>query len=170
MLSVLLVSVQLLAQNRTVTGKVTDERGGPVSNASVVIKGSNIGTATSNDGTFTISVPANAKTMVVTSVGLGETEVTLNSAGNYNVVLSTSAKNLQEVVVVGYGSQRKTNVTGAIGTVKASEIENKPFTSVDKALQGTVAGLQSASTSGAPGAATDIHIRGVGSITASNQP
>lgn len=170
MLSVLLISAQLLAQNRTVTGRVTDEKGSVVINASVVVKGSNMGTTTASDGSFSISIPSKAGALIITSVGLGEIEVSLGNASNYNVVLSSTAKNLQEVVVVGYGNQRRTNITGAVATVRGSEIENKPFTSVDKALQGTVAGLQSSSTSGAPGAATDIHIRGVGSISASNQP
>ena len=170
MLGMLAICSQLLAQNRTISGRVTDEHGNTVPNATVSIKGTTLGTSTLNDGTFTISVPPSARTLVVTSVGLGDAEVTLNRSGNYNVVLSTTAKNLQEVVVVGYGTQRRTNVTGSVATVKAGDVENKPFTSVDKALQGTVAGLQSTSVSGAPGAATDIRIRGLGSITASNQP
>ena len=170
LLGAFFIATQLLAQNRTVTGKVTDEKGNVVGNASVMVKGSTTGTTTNADGNFSISLPAKAHVLVITSIGLGETEVSLSDASTYSVVLSSTAKSLQEVVVVGYGTQRKTNVTGSIGTVRASEIENKPFTSVDKVLQGTVAGLQSTSTSGAPGAATDIHIRGVGSINASNQP
>ncbi|HWJ25223.1 MAG TPA: carboxypeptidase-like regulatory domain-containing protein, partial [Flavisolibacter sp.] len=138
MLGMFVFSARLYAQNRTVTGRVTDEKGGVVQNASVVLKGTNIGTTTTSDGTFSISVPENAKILVVSYVGLGEAEVPLTGNANYNVVLSTSSRNLQEVVVVGYGSQRRTNVTGAIGSVPAAAIENKPFTSVDKALQGSV--------------------------------
>ena len=170
MLGVLLTCSQLLAQNRTITGKVTDEKGTVVPNASVVIKGTSVGTTTDNTGAFSISVPSSAKSLVISSTGFGTVEVPLTGSSNYNAVLSTTAKNLEEVVVVGYGAQKRTNVTGSVATVKATEIENKPFTSVDKALQGSVAGLQSASTSGAPGAATDIRIRGVGSLNASNQP
>ncbi|MGZ3838924.1 MAG: SusC/RagA family TonB-linked outer membrane protein [Flavisolibacter sp.] len=170
MLGLLLAYGQLLAQNRTITGKVTDEKGNIVPNASVIIKGTAFGTTTDNNGAFSLSVPSNARTLVISSTGYGLTELSLTNANTYNAVLSTTAKSLEEVVVVGYGTQRRTNVTGSVATVKTSEIENKPFTSPDKSLQGAVAGLQSTSTSGAPGAATDIRIRGLGSLTASNQP
>ncbi|HEY2721769.1 MAG TPA: TonB-dependent receptor [Chitinophagaceae bacterium] len=170
LMAVILAIGQLHAQQRTVTGKVTNERGEIVPNASVIIKGTTVGTTTLTDGSFSISVPSNARTLVITSVGLGTTELALTNSTNYSVVLSSTAKNLDEVVVVAYGAQKRTNVTGAIATVKPAAIENKPFTSVDKALQGAVAGLQSTSTSGAPGAFTDIRIRGQGSISAGNDP
>ena len=169
LMAFILAMSQLHAQ-RTVTGKVMDEKGEAVPNASVMIKGTNSGTTTSSDGTFSLSVPANVTTLVVSSVGLAPLEIALTNAPTYNVVLTANAKSLEEVVIVGYGSQRRTNVTGSVATVKGSVVENKPFTSVDKALQGAVPGLQSTSVSGAPGAATDIRIRGQGSITASNQP
>ena len=170
LMAVILAIGQLQAQERTITGKVTDEKGDAVPNASVVIKGTTVGTTTSSDGSFSISVPSNARTLVISSVGLGTTEVALSNSGNYSVVLTAATRNMDEVVVVAYGSQKRTNVTGSISTVKPAAIENKPFTSVDKALQGAVAGLQSTSFSGAPGAATDIRIRGQGSINASNEP
>lgn len=169
-LGMLIFSAQLLAQNRTITGRVTDEKGSVVPNASVVVKGTSIGTTTLTDGSFSLSVPSNARTLVITSVSVGTIEVTLTGSSNYDVVLSTTAKSLDEVVVVAYGAQKRTNVTGAVSTVKAAAIENKPFTSVDKALQGAVPGLQITSASGAPGSFTDIRIRGQGSINASNQP
>lgn len=169
LMTVVLLSSQLWAQ-KTITGKVTDEKGDVVPNASVIIKGTTVGTTTQNDGSFSLAIPSSARTLVVTSVGMGSIEISLTKASSYNIVLSATAKNLEEVVVVGYGSQRRTNVTGSIATVKQSAIENKPFTSVDKALQGAVPGLQVSSTSGAPGAFTDIRIRGQGSINASNQP
>ena len=170
LMAVILAMGQLQAQQRTITGTVKDEKGDVVPNASVIIKGTAVGTTTLNDGTFSLSVPSSAKALVITSVSMGTIEVALTNSNAYNVVLSTTAKNLEEVVVVGYGSQRRTNVTGSIATVKQAAIENKPFTSVDKALQGSVPGLQVSSSSGAPGAATDIRIRGQGSINASNQP
>ncbi|HET9826778.1 MAG TPA: SusC/RagA family TonB-linked outer membrane protein, partial [Chitinophagaceae bacterium] len=170
LMAVILAIGQLQAQQRTITGKVTDEKGNAVPNASVIIKETTLGTTTSNDGIFTLSVPSNARTLVVTSVGMGTVEISLTSATSYSIVLSATAKSLEEVVVVGYGTQRRTNVTGSVASIKGATVENKPFTSVDKSLQGAIAGLQSTSTSGAPGAFTDIRIRGQGSINASNQP
>jgi TonB-linked SusC/RagA family outer membrane protein len=171
MLGMLLISAQLLAQNRTVTGKITDDKGNAVPNASVIIKGTNQGTTTGADGTFSLSVPANARALVVSFVGMGEKEITLGTGNNYDVSLSTQAKNdLQEIVVVGYGTQKRADLTGVVTTVKAKDIENKPFTSVDKALQGQVAGLQSVAASGQPGASQAIIIRGLSSITASTAP
>src|SRR5215831_1186557 len=143
LMAVILAIGQLQAQQKTISGKVTDDKGQPVPNASVIIKGSTKGTTTSSDGNFSISVPANAHTIVISAVGLATTEVELTNSSTYSVSLSASTKSMEEVVVVGYGSQRRTNVTGSVSTVKGSAVENKPFTSVDKALQGAVPGLQS---------------------------
>ena len=171
MLGMLLISAQLLAQNRTVTGKITDDKGNAVPNASVIIKGTNLGTTTGADGTFSLSVPANSRSLIVSFVGMGEKEITLGTGNNYDVSLSTQSKNdLQEIVVVGYGTQKRADLTGVVTTVKAKDIENKPFTSVDKALQGQVAGLQSVAASGQPGSSQAIIIRGLSSITASTAP
>ena len=105
MLGMLLISAQLLAQNRTVTGKITDDKGNAVPNASVIIKGTNLGTTTGADGTFSLSVPANSRSLIVSFVGMGEKEITLGTGNNYDVSLSTQSKNdLQEIVVVGYGT------------------------------------------------------------------
>lgn len=167
----LLLSMQLLAQNRTVTGKVTDANGAPVSGASVQVKGTNRGTVTGQDGSFSLGIPANARTLVISAVGQTAQEITVGNQTNFAVTLQAGAQqNLQEVVVVGYGTQRRKDVTGAVATVGGKEVENKPFTSIDKALQGEVAGLQSVAASGTPGAAQQIRIRGISSLTASNEP
>lgn len=161
----------VFAQNsRTLTGKITDEKGAGIANATVLVKGSNIGTTTGNDGSFSLKVPESAKVLIVSSVNFGIQEITIGKTTVFNVTLKSITENLQEVVVVGYGTQKKTTLTGSVATVKASEIENLPFSSVDKALQGKVAGLQSVAASGQPGASQAILIRGISSITASNQP
>lgn len=171
LLGMLLLCTQLLAQNRTITGRVTDEKRNPVPNASVIIKGTSSGTTTASDGTFSISVPSNARTLVISSIGMGEKEITIGTQLTYDVTLSAIERNdLQEIVVVGYGTQKRADLTGSVATVKPAQIENKPFSSLDKTLQGTVAGLQSVAGSGAPGANQQIRIRGVSSINASNQP
>ena len=161
---------ELSAQSRTITGKVTDERNNPVGNVSVVVKGTTRGTTTNETGDFTINVSSSVTTLVLSSVNYATQEVDISSNTNPTIKLLPTTGSLNEVVVVAYGNQRKTNVTGSVATVSSSYLENKPFSSVDKALQGAVPGLLSSSASGAPGAATDIRIRGVGSINASANP
>lgn len=162
---------QLSAQNRTISGKVTDSTGAAIAGATVAVKGSNRGTSTGSDGAFTLSVPPTAKTLIITAVNFTAQEVSIQGkteVGTISMRQGTTA--LNEVVVVAYGVQKKSNVTGAVATVSGAQVADRPFTSVDKALQGDVAGLQVTSTSGAPGSATDIRLRGIGSINASSSP
>src|SRR4051794_31487210 len=101
MLGMLLISAQLLAQNRSITGKVADEKGSPIANASVLVKGTTTGTTTAADGSFTLSVPSNARSLVISYIGRGEKEVTIGSNNSYNITLTANASNdMQEVVVV----------------------------------------------------------------------
>ena len=169
-MAMLLLSGQLLAQTRNISGKITDVQGVGIPNVSIVVKGTSVGTTTGQDGSFLLSVPSTAKTLVVSSVGMVTQEVTLEDRTTYNVALIAATKNLEEVVVVAYGTQKKADLTGAIGTIKGRDIENKPFSSVDKSLQGGIAGLQSVAASGQPGSSQAILIRGVSSITASTAP
>ena len=170
LLCAILITAQVTAQNRTVTGKVTDANVKPVANASVIIKGTSNGTSTKEDGTFSISVSPSNKVLIFSSIGLAEQQVVIGNKGIINVILQTTDQNLKEVVVVGYGTQKRPEVTGAIGKIGSADIENKPFTSIDKALQGATAGLQSVASSGTPGAVQSIRIRGIGSITAGANP
>ena len=168
---VMLVSTTIaIAQNKTVTGKVTDEKGAPVVNASVQVKGSTKGVTTDGNGSFSISVPTTAKSLVISSVGFGSQDVSISKSSSVSVSLQSTASSLDEVVVVGYGTQKKITLTGAQATVKGADLENRPYSSVDKGLQGTIAGLQSSASSGAPGASQAIRIRGIGSISASSEP
>ncbi|HMG66062.1 MAG TPA: TonB-dependent receptor [Chitinophagaceae bacterium] len=160
----------VMAQNRTITGKVTDEKGNGLSNASIFIRGRNIGTTSGTDGSFSLAIPSNVSTIVVSYVGLADKEVKVTNSSSYNITLEASSKNLQEVVVVGYGTQSKTNVTSSISTVKAAEIENRPYTSMDEELEGKVPGLQAPIATGQPGAFQEIRIRGIGSATAGADP
>lgn len=167
----LLLFGQILAQqSRTVSGKVTDDKGSPIQNASVTVKGTTIGTTTNATGDFQLNVPESARVLVISSVGMAPTEVTLGNKTSFAVTLQTTEQALQEVVVVAYGTQKKSDLTGAVSQVKAPDIENKPFSSVDQILQGQVAGLQSVASTGQPGANQAILIRGVSSLTASNAP
>lgn len=166
----LLYLFPVLAQDRTITGKVTDDGGLPVSSASVIVKGTRNGTVTKADGTFSISVRSNAKTLVISSINFDSREIAISSGSVFDVTMTKSDKPMSEVVIVAYGTQKRAEMTGSVGTVKGAEIENQPFTSIDKALQGQVAGLQSVAFSGQPGAAQQIRIRGISSITAGNNP
>jgi TonB-linked SusC/RagA family outer membrane protein len=166
----LLIHFQVDAQNKVIKGRVSDESNNPIPNASVVIKGAKAGAVTDATGNYSISVPASATTLVVSSLNFTSQDVVIGGRSEINVTLASSISTLQDVVVVGYGTTKKATLTGSVATVKAAEIENTPFTSIDKALQGKVAGLQSVASSGQPGATQEIVIRGFSSISASNQP
>jgi TonB-linked SusC/RagA family outer membrane protein len=159
---------QLMAQNRTISGKVQDEKGNPVPGASVQIKGSRQGTSTNPDGMFSISAPSKAKLLVVSSVNFAPQEIPISD--NVTVVLKPASASLQEVVVVAYGVQKKTEVTGAISVVDAKAISNQQVTSVGQALQGTAPGVMVVNDNGQPGENPTIRIRGIASIAASASP
>lgn len=170
LLVVLGLMLSATAQNRTISGKVTDENGKAVVNASVVVKGSKKGTTTNNTGSFLLSVPSTAIALLVSSVDMTTQEVPITGA-EVNVVLRGKTGSLEEVVVVGYGTTRKKrDEAGAITTVGAAQIENRPTVSVDKALQGQAAGVLVQSNNGIPGGAINVRIRGAGSIGGDNSP
>ena len=162
---------QVAAQNHTITGKVTDSAGASIAGATIAVKGTNRGTSSGPDGSFTISVPPTAKTLIISAVNFTPFDVSIQNKTDVGTIMLRSGNaSLNEVVVVAYGVQKKTSVTGSVATVSAAQVADRPFTSVDKALQGDVAGLQVTSTSGAPGSATDIRLRGIGSITGNASP
>ena len=165
-----LLSVHLFAQQRTVTGKVTDEKGGPVFGASITIKGAKAGTSSASDGVFSISVPANAKKLIVSGVGLETQELEIGGLSNLNVVMKPGNKSLEEVLVVGYGVKTVRENTGSIAKVKAEKIVNEPVASVDQALAGKVAGVQITLGSGVLADRTAIRVRGINSISSGSQP
>ena len=166
--AVLLLLVNAMSQSQ-VTGKITDEKGQGVSNASVLVKGTRIGTTTNAEGTFTINVPAKGKTLVISSVDMTPREVAITGS-SVNVTLTPKTGNLEEVIVVGYGSQKKTDVSSSLTKLGGEKVANIPFSSVDQMLQGKVAGLQSGTFSGQPGANQQVRIRGTGSFSVSSQP
>ncbi|WP_167516946.1 SusC/RagA family TonB-linked outer membrane protein [Hydrotalea flava] len=166
----LLTIGQLWAQSRTIKGTILDENGKPIERASIMVRGTRIGTSTEADGTYTLNVPQNAKYLIISALNFGRKEISIEGKTEVDVKLEALDSRLDEVVVVAYGTQKKNTLTGSQASVKGGEIENKPFTSVDKALQGAVAGLQSAAASGAPGSSQAIRIRGIGSISASSDP
>ncbi|RYZ47431.1 MAG: SusC/RagA family TonB-linked outer membrane protein, partial [Sphingobacteriales bacterium] len=158
----------LIAQNTPVKGVVTNANGEPLSNVTVTIKGSSTGVTTADDGSFTISAPSNA-VLVITSVGYSAKEVNVNNQSNLTIALSMAAGGLDEVVVVGYGTQKRTLVTGAVASVSGKTISELPVAGVDQALQGRVAGV-TVTNNGAPGTSPIVRIRGVSSITQNSDP
>jgi TonB-linked SusC/RagA family outer membrane protein len=166
-----LVNAVAFAQGRVVTGTVTSvEDGMGVPGATVLVKGTTIGTATDIDGKYSINVPAGSNVLVFTFVGLTSQEVNIGNRSTINVALESDITALSEVIVTGYGTQPKREVTGAVSSVKGDAIQNLPLQSFDRALQGRASGVQVRSSNGLPGGAVNIRIRGVGSINAGNEP
>ena len=151
-----------------VRGKVTDKEGKSIPGASVVIKGTNRGTTTNAAGEFSINAPTNA-VLVVSFVGYISDEVSVAGRSVINISLSEDTKALSEVVVVGYGTQKRASVTGAIATVSSRELIQLPVPSIESAIQGRVAGV-SVVSNGSPGESPIVRIRGIGSISYSSSP
>jgi TonB-linked SusC/RagA family outer membrane protein len=171
LLGILMLNSQLWAQSRTVTGKITDANGAPIANASVLVKGSTVGTTTTEDGSFSLTIPATAKTLVISAVGNQTQEISIGNRGLFNISLATEDKDLQEVVVVGYGTAiKRKELTGSIANVKGDAIANKPVQSFDQALGGRAPGLQVVIPSGVLNAPPVFRVRGTNSISLSSQP
>ncbi|RFM28213.1 SusC/RagA family TonB-linked outer membrane protein [Deminuibacter soli] len=163
-LLLILLRTGATAQTKTITGKITDETGAPLPNVSVMVKGTKTGTNTNATGNFSISVPASANWLVLSYVGYETMETNIHTATNVTAQLTASKTNLDAVVVIGYGTQKRKDVTGAVASVKGDEIKNLPVTSVQDALQGRMAGVEVTKSSGAPDAPASILIRGVSSL------
>lgn len=159
----------LMAQ-RAVSGIITDDAGEPLIGASILVKGTTSGTATDIDGNYTLDLPAGADILVVSYTGFQTQEVQVGARSKVDIVLASSAEFLNEVVVTGYSTELKREVTSAITSVKAEEIEGLPVQSWDRAIQGKASGVQITQGSGAPGGAVSIRVRGTGSISAGNNP
>lgn len=168
--AILCLLMSSLAQTRTITGRVTDATGLPITGASVIVKGTRIGTTTNADGTYSLSVPANARALVISSVDMTAQEVSIGNQTNFTITMQPSERSLNEVVVTGYSTKRKAEFTGASTKVNAKQIEQVPLASFEQILQGRAPGLYIASGSGQPGTAARVNIRGVGSISGGNDP
>ncbi|MBS1599079.1 MAG: TonB-dependent receptor [Bacteroidetes bacterium] len=160
-----------LAQNRTVTGKVfANESDSTLEGVTVRVKGSTTSTSTSKDGTFSISVPANA-VLVFSSIGFTSREVAVKNLATFDVRLTTDQHALQEVVVVGYGTVKRKDITGSISSITADQIEKVPVASLEQSMQGRAAGVQIINNDASPGGNVSVLIRGIGSLASGgNQP
>jgi TonB-linked SusC/RagA family outer membrane protein len=169
-LSLLLFSAVSLMAQRAITGKVMDEKSEPLIGASILVKGTSTGTVTDVDGSFELQAPAGAATLVVSYTGYATKEVALSSASAYTITLESEAIALEDVVVVGYGTQSRKELTGSVSKVSSEQIARLPVTGIDQALQGQAPGVQVTAASGTPGSSVSIRVRGPSSISAGNQP
>jgi TonB-linked SusC/RagA family outer membrane protein len=161
----------LFAQtNQRISGKITDDSGNPLSGVSVLQKGTNQGTSSDTSGVYSIAVSGSSAVLVFSYVDMVAQEIKVGNSTSLNVQMRPDPKSkLGEVVVVGYGTQRKVDVTGAVGSVTRKDFANKPFTSPDQVLAGRVSGVYIANRSGDPAAPVEVRIRGVGTA-GNNQP
>jgi TonB-linked SusC/RagA family outer membrane protein len=165
---IVVISSTLAVQDIRVTGKVTGDNGQALSGVSVSVKGTSRGTTTDNNGNFELTVPENG-TLTVSYIGFQSKEVPVNSQSVIDVKLTPSTTVMDQVVVVGYGTQRKLDVTGSVAQIKGSELAKLPSVNPVSGLQGKVAGVQ-ITNSGVPGANPDIKIRGIGTYQSNSQP
>ena len=170
-LLLLLLQTTAWAQSKTVTGSVTDDKNAPIQGASVLVKGTTIGTATDASGNFKINVPASATTLTISYVGYSSQDVSVVGVSTVSATLVLQQQsNLNEVVVIGYGTARKKDLTGSVASVTAKNFNQGVIAAPDQLLQNKVAGVEITNNSGAPGSATTIKIRGNNSIRAVNNP
>lgn len=166
-----LASSVVWAQERTISGTVTSsDDGSSLPGVNVVVKGTTTGVVTDSDGKFLLSVPSSGGTLVFSFIGLKTIEVEIGNQSQISVQMETDVTQLSEVVVTGYSAVDKRQVSGAISSVKGSDIASLPAQSFDRALQGRAAGVLVQSNNGIPGGAVNIRIRGTGSISAGNTP
>lgn len=167
----MLASMQVSAQDRTVSGRVTSaEDGSVLPGVSVVLKGTAIGTQTDADGRYSISIPQAGGTLTFSFISLKTQDVVVTTQSIIDVVMQTDNVQLEEAVITGYQSQLKREITGSVVSVSGQSFKDLPVQSLDRALQGRVAGAQISAASGQPGGALNIRIRGISSINAGNNP
>ena len=158
----------VVQQTKKITGTVSDAMG-PIIGASVVIKGTSNGVATDFDGNFSLNV-SQGQTLVISYIGYITKEIKIDAKANYNIILEEDKKMLDEVVVVGYGTMKKSDISGASVSLGESAVKGSIITSLDQSLQGRAAGVTAVSTSGAPGSSSSIRVRGTATINANAEP
>jgi TonB-linked SusC/RagA family outer membrane protein len=153
-----------------IRGKVVDESGEPIPGVSILEVGTNNGTVTGLDGEFDLSVTSEESVLAFSFIGMKKVELRVGTTRVFDVRMESNSEALEEVVVVGYGTQKREDVTGSVATVNQESIKNLPVSTIDQKMIGQVAGVQIQQVSGAPGAGTSVKIRGSGSLGAGNEP
>lgn len=168
-LGALVFGIQASFAQSTVSGTISDAEG-PLPGASIVVQGTTTGAVSDFDGNYTIEVPESSNTLVFSYVGYAAQSINVDGQTTINVTLQPDAQSLSEVVVVGYGTQRKADLTGAVGSIDAVDIVKQPIVSPDQVLAGTISGVNITNRSGDPGAPVSVNIRGVGTLSADSNP
>src|SRR5581483_7720811 len=158
-----------LAQTKTVSGIISDQHGLPLEKASIKVKGEKASTVTDANGRFQLQVSPNAQTLVVTYVGMKQQEFSIEGKSTVVITMNVLESKLNEVVVIGYGAVKRSDVSSAVSSVKASDLKDLPVAGIDQALQGKVAGVTVTNNSGQPGGGVSVKVRGVTTIN-SNDP
>ena len=156
-------------QKRVITGNVVDSKNQPLPGVNILVEGTTNGTQTDFDGNFQIQISEGA-VLLFSYLGMLSQSVTVGDKSEINITMKEDAASLDEVVVVGYGTQSKESITGSVAIVKGDKLEQEPVSTFEQSLRGSMAGLQASAQDGAPGGNTQIRIRGIGSITASSEP
>ena len=164
------VGIAAFAQQLTVTGKVTDSHGEPIPWANVYEKGTTNGATTDDDGKYTITVKSGESVLVASFIGYQDKQLPVSGKQVLNFKLDSDSEVLENAVVIGYGTARRQDLTGSVASISPEKLENQVMFSVDDALKGGVAGLMVSSTSGQPGAASKMLIRGAASLSGSTSP
>lgn len=169
LLSLIIGTTSIYAQTKKITGSVQDNYGEPIIGANVIVKGTTIGAATDLDGNYSLDAPADAKVLQVSYIGMKDIEVPITGSV-VNIIMEEDLSTLEEVVVVGYASTVRKDLTGSVGSVSGVKLSQVPVTSAAVALQGKISGVQVTTVDGAPGADINIRVRGGTSVTQSNAP
>ena len=164
MLLLFLFTGIIYSQERTIKGTIVDNTGAPLLGVSVAIKGTTTGTITDIDGNFTLKIPGNDAVLVATYIGYNDQQVEVGDKSEVRIVMEEAVTELDQVVVIGYGTQKKSDLTGSVASISSDELKAVPVARVDEALEGRAAGVNVVATSGMPGASRTIQIRGVSSI------
>lgn len=161
---------ETVQSKKDISGKVTDNDGAPVPGATVVVKGTTIGTTTDNDGNFSLRIPIDAETLQFSFVGMKTQEIPIGGQSVFNIKMESETIGLDEVVAVGYGTMKKSDITGSVGSVAMDFAKNQPFRGTADLMAGRVAGVTLTRASGDISASTKIRIRGANSLNGSNSP
>lgn len=164
-----LISSLSFAQGRKITGTITDEKQSPLSGATVAVKGTKVVTTTDASGRFSLTVPSNGKTLVVSFIGMQPQELAIGESPVVAVSLNPTSSTLSDVVVIGYGTRRRAEVTSSISSVSAKDLRDMPVAGIDQAIQGKIAGVSVTNNSGQPGGGVSVRVRGITSVN-NNEP